>query len=175
MNNIEFYPEAKKVLPANFELLNFGEEMKPTHYYWAHPGKWIKRGEGFTDNGQPFTKSYRPVARKIRLATKKDLSKKFVYEISWKDLSHTPATNKELYGTNFFNPDFGIDIHARESINNLFQDAITHCMLFKMKNMAQKPQTKEGKQSQTRQIKYYDKKIKLYETIRDSIKLLRME
>ena len=54
----------------------------------------------------------------------------FVYELVVKAPKNSAKTNQALYGGDgtFVNMDFGIDIHAREQVCMMFQDAIGHCL-----------------------------------------------
>ena len=97
------------------------------------------------------------------------MNKKFTYNISWEDLPHTQETVQEAFGTDYFNSDFPIDTHAIESISNLFQDAIAQCISFKLHALANENLTSKDF------IKYQDEKIKFYEKVRDSLKLVSIE
>lgn len=100
---------------------------------------------------------------------------KFTYQISFEDVPHTQETVKAMLGGDYFNPDFPIDTHARESIFNLFQDARAFCFGMKMKEMVKKPVTDAEKLSQKRQLQYYDRKLKFYDLVESNLKLVSVE
>ena len=92
--------------------------------------------------------------------------KRFVYEISIEDVPHTAETVQEALGTDYFNSDFGIDVHASMNLGELFQDAIGQCLMLGLRAAGD-----ENKQL----MEYEDKKFKLYCKIQDTMKLVRVE
>jgi hypothetical protein len=94
--------------------------------------------------------------------------KKFVYEIAIEAIPHTADTVEEALGTDYFNPDFGIDVHASMELGELFKDAICQCLMIKLRAAA------SGEKHDKQLMEYEDKKFKLYCKLQESIKLVRV-
>ncbi len=101
--------------------------------------------------------------------------KNFVYELSFVSLPHNKNTVKEAFGTDYYNPDFGVDTHARDSLNDLFKDAICQCLWLKIKNLGKDSTLKDNKEAADRFDGYMDRKIAFYEKLQESLKLARVE
>ena len=106
---------------------------------------------------------------------KKNLIKKFTYNISWEDLPHTQETVMAALGTNYYNSDFPVDTHALQNIQTLFQDARAFCFMFKIKEMAKKPTTQAERDSKASTLKWYNQKLKFYDKVEASLKLVSIE
>lgn len=92
----------------------------------------------------------------------------FVYSLQVREIPHTQDTVKWALGTDYYNPDFGIDIHAREILNQLFLDAITHRLrvqLLSLKN------TCEDEALLAEAMERSEKLIEIYRQIQNSLKL----
>lgn len=99
--------------------------------------------------------------------------KKFTYQLSIDGIEYTPETAKAMFGDQAgYNPDFHADSFSREVIEQLFKDAISHCLMAQLKYIAtfsQESGSEDIPVEETQFYKYLDGKVKAYEALRDSL------
>ena len=99
----------------------------------------------------------------------------YIYELRVIAPPNSAETNQALYGGEgtFVNMDFGCDIHAREQMGMLFQDAIQHCLHLQLRCGIK---LKDGEAvEETTLYKHLQRKIDLYERMQQEMKLGRVE
>lgn len=103
-------------------------------------------------------------------------TKKFVFEISIDAVPHTPETAKEIYGSDYFNSDFGIQSHASELMYEVLKDALAHCMWLEIKHMVKCGcDPDEMNETDRNYHDYIQKKTRVVEEVIESYKFVRME
>lgn len=99
----------------------------------------------------------------------------FVYEMSCDGVPYTPETVKYLFGQECsYNPDYPEDVCVRERVYDLFNEALFGVKEFKMMALM-KLKDKTPAESDKMYMEYLDRKIDLYEKLRDSFKFVRKE
>lgn len=88
----------------------------------------------------------------------------FKYSLEFEEVPHNADTVQWALGSDYYNPDFGEDVHARQILADLFRDATLHRLKMSM-NFA-------GKDGFEEICELNDKKIEIYRKIEKSLKLI---
>ena len=100
-------------------------------------------------------------------------TKRFVYEIVIEGPCYCEQNMPELFGEgSYFNPDIKEDEMVRDDLGDIFQEAITQRISFKLDALANTDMTEEFR---TNYLKKMDESVALYRKVRDSLKLVRVE
>jgi hypothetical protein len=103
-------------------------------------------------------------------------NEKFIFEVAVEGVPHTPKTSKEIFGGDYFNPDFGIESHASDLVGQVLTDAYIHTTQQEIKyiikcNCEEKDMTEE----QNQYLEFLRKKAKVAEYVMMSLKFSRLE
>ncbi len=108
------------------------------------------------------------------MAKKKPQNKKFVFEISFEDLLYDEAGAIHAYGGGY-DSSWPKETLARESISNLFHDALCMCLNHTCNSAAMIGKDGFTKKNFKESKKYQEKKQAFYEKVSKSLKLARIE
>jgi hypothetical protein len=98
--------------------------------------------------------------------------KKFVYQIEIEGIPYNEKTATDVYGEGAFFPDWPEDSFVREKVYELFQDALTQRLWFKMREVTKPVQDVERHEAYLRSV---DRSIEINEKMKNSLTFLRVE
>lgn len=99
-------------------------------------------------------------------------TKKFIYQIEVEGIPYDEETATEIYGENSFNPDFREDTFVSERVYELFQDALTQRLWFKMQEITKPVQDVARHEAY---LKHVDASIEFNDKVKNSLTLVRVE
>ena len=106
--------------------------------------------------------------------TDKLKSKKFVYQITIEDLPHNADTIEHAYGEGaVYSGDYPEDSHARDDVDQMFQDAILFCL--QMQTLSCKKSEDEiSAEAQKQYREWLKSKEELYRKLQKSLTLVEI-
>lgn len=98
--------------------------------------------------------------------------KTFFYEIGIEEVEHSKETVEWAFGEGAaYLPEYGADVHAREILHSMIQDAITHNLEAQMDLLSRSHLSPSDK----RVIKSYKERIEIYKKMAGKFKFVRSE
>jgi hypothetical protein len=92
--------------------------------------------------------------------------KRFVFEVTVKEIEHTKETVQYAFETDYFNPDFGIDTYAKEMLFRFIQNAIVFNINSQIKCLSDKKEE---------MLSYYEEKYNFCSMIEKNVKFIEMK